>query len=190
MAKRLRLDEHENHVVSVTPVARGLVRPVLVALGLFVLVALVSHEWSLAHRYEPITMLVVVGSALVVVATRTWRWRSHKIHVTSRRVIIEGGVVRHFRSSIELRDVVATHVDQRISERIALRGVVVLDSPTGPVAIGPVHHPGALCRLIDRERSRARDERPSFDTVFDYEETPVNEFWLQPRTQWRDRHGA
>jgi len=74
------------------------------------------------------------------VLTRLWRWRSHKIRVTSERVIVEGGVLRHYRSLVELRDVIAIRVEQRFVERVARRGSVILE--TSPAARRRrVHHP-------------------------------------------------
>jgi len=61
-----------------------------------------------------------------------------------------------------LRDVIALRVDQRVTERLARRGVVVLETNAGSVMIGKLRHPGALVRLIDAERANGQfDRRPT-----------------------------
>jgi len=111
-----------------------------------------------------------------VALTRTWRWRSHKVHVTNERIVVEGGVLHHQRSTVDLRDVIALRVDQRVTERLARRGVVVLETNAGSVMIGKLRHPGALVRLIDAERANGQfDPAPTTrlrlrrSEPFDYE---------------------
>jgi hypothetical protein len=113
--------------------------------------------------------------------TRAWRWRSHKVHVTNERIVQEGGVLRHYRSSIELPDVIATRVDQRVSERLTRRGLLVLETAAGPIVVGKVRHPGALCRLIDAERSGHAIRPLPLDTVFGFEEPEALGFEVRPQ---------
>jgi uncharacterized membrane protein YdbT with pleckstrin-like domain len=115
-----------------------------------------------------------------------WRWRSHKVHVTNDRVIIEGGVLRHQRTSVELRDVLATRVVQRLGERLTRRGFVFLETALGPMVVGQVRHPGALCRLIDAERAGAQSSSLPLDTVFTYEERDPFDLQIQP-DEWQRR---
>lgn len=181
VGRRLLLRDDEVHVISVTPVGRGIVRPLLVVILDAAIVQWSSHHVPLVRSHYMLSLLVLVGPALVVVATRTWRWRSHKIHVTSERIVVEGGVARHFATSYELRDVVATRVNQRVGERMLRRGVVLLDFGEGPVFIGRIRHPTAFGRIIDRERRHHQREQFPLDTVFDFgEPTPV-QYWEIPR---------
>jgi len=161
--------DEEVTVISVTPLAEGVVVPLLTLVAALVLVLEGAAHVHFLRVIEGWLALVVVAPVAVVALTRTWRWRSHKVHVTSQRVLLEGGVLRHWRSSIELRDVLATRVDQRVSERLARRGMVVLETRLGPVSLGRVRHPGALCRMIDAERSHEYESIP-LDTVFTFEE--------------------
>jgi len=176
--------EDEVRIVSVTPVAVGLVRPALTALALAVLVQIGSFHVSFIHHHEAWFLLVLVGPALVIVATRTWRWRSHKIHLTNERLTVEGGVVRHYRSAVELADVYATRVDQRVHERLSRRGTVVLETAGGTFLVGRVRHPSALCRLIERERASHHDDRVPFDTVFEFDDPSSHDFHVDPRRRW------
>jgi uncharacterized membrane protein YdbT with pleckstrin-like domain len=116
-----------------------------------------------------------------VALTRTWRWRSHKVHVTNERIVLEGGVLHHQRSTVDLRDVVALRVDQRVSERLTRRGVVVLETNGGSIMIGKLRHPGALVRLIDAERTNIYVDPVPFDTVFGYEEPEPFDYEVRPR---------
>lgn len=179
------LHEHETNVISITPIARGIVRPILVTLIMISAVIAGAHFVHLVHQHASLLALILVGPCLVLVLTRLWRWRSHKIHVTTERVMLEGGVARHTRTAIDLRDVVATEVDQRLFERLTRRGRVDLVTRTGTLSLGRVRHPAALSRLIDRERLRHVNEPLPLATVFDYETAPRHEYEITPRRRWR-----
>ncbi|MGH9021392.1 MAG: PH domain-containing protein [Acidimicrobiales bacterium] len=185
MARRMTWREGERRVVSVTPVSRGVVAPALFALVGAAAVAVVAHYWTWLRHDAGWVGLVVVAPALLVVATRTWRWRSHKVHVSSERLVVEGGVARRHRAAVELVDVHALHVTQGVVDRLARRGEVTVETPSGPVVLGVVRHPAALVRLIERERGARVADRPPFDTVFDYEDPADHAYDVDPR--WR-RH--
>ena len=182
MATKWRDDEVT--VISVTPLAEGVIAPLLVLVAALVLVFEGAAHFHFLRVIEGWLALVVVAPVGLVALTRTWRWRSHKVHVTSQRVLLEGGALRHWRSSIELRDVLATRVDQRVSERLARRGVVVLETRLGPVSLGRVRHPGALCRMIDAERSHESESLP-LDTVFTFEEADLLHRRVRLEPPWR-----
>jgi hypothetical protein len=180
---RLALRRGELRIIAVTPVARGVVRPVLAFVTAIILsVYGVEHVGLLrTYRWE-YTAILVVPAALLAGA-RIWRWRSHKLRVTSERIIAEGGALRHWREEIELVDVVACSVDQRLLERLTRRGLVVLETSTGPSVLGLVRHPAALCRVIDQQRRLAHEEGMAFDTVFDFDPPPAPTFepWRRQR---------
>jgi len=180
MSRRLVLRENEVTIISVTPVARGLVRPFLVTFVTGALVIAAASRIGIVHRHESVIGLILVAPFAFVALTRTWRWRSHKVHVTNERVIIEGGVLHHYRSAVELRDVFATRIDQRVTERLSRRGLVVLETPAGPVVVGKVRHPGALCRLIDAERNAQPDDVVALDTVFSFDEPDPFAYEMRP----------
>src|SRR5580658_1191345 len=117
MSSRDLWREGEVRVISVTPVSRGVVRPFLLTVTTLALIVEGASRYSWVHRYEEWFIIVMVLPFLAVTLTRTWRWRSRKVHVTNERVIIEGGVLRRYRTAVELRDVLGTRVDQRVSER-------------------------------------------------------------------------
>lgn len=184
MSRRVEWREGETIVVTVTPVAHGVVRPAFFALMISVLVQWGAFHSDYLHHHEALFLLVLVGPALLVVATRSWRWRSHKIQVTSLRIIIEGGVANHFRSSVELPDVVATRVDQRVRDRLTRRGTVLLETAAGTFHVGRVRHPAALCRLIDRERHPFADRSVPLDTVFEFDDPSTHDYEVDPRRRW------
>ncbi len=175
------LREGEVRIISVTPVARGIVRPCLVGVVLLALVIFGGQHVHFIHQHEMVIGLILAGPFAVVALTRTWRWRSHKVHVTNERIVIEGGVLRHQRSTVDLRDVVALRVDQRVSERLTRRGLVVLETNAGSIMIGKLRHPGALVRLIDAERANNQEDPVPFDTVFGYEEPEPFDYGVRPR---------
>lgn len=178
----------EVRVISVTPVSRGVVRPFLVTLTTIALIVEGASRYSLVHRFEDWLVLITIGPLGLLTLTRIWRWRSHKVHVTNDRVIIEGGVLRHQRTSIEMRDVMATRVDQRVSERLTRRGYVYLETSAGPIAVGFVRHPGALSRLIDAERREGEKYPVSLDTIYTYEDPDPYQLEVRPDEWQRRRH--
>jgi membrane protein YdbS with pleckstrin-like domain len=186
MGRRGLFREGEVTVITVTPVSRGVVRPVLVTMTTIALIVVGASRYSLVHRFEDWLALIFVGPLAFVTLTRVWRWRSHKVHVTNDRVITEGGVLRHQRTSIEMRDVLATRVDQRVSERLTRRGYVYLETSAGPIAVGFVRHPGALCRLIDAERLVGESYSVPLDTVFTYEDPDPYQLEVRP-DEWQRR---
>jgi membrane protein YdbS with pleckstrin-like domain len=181
MAPRMVLREGEVKIITVTPVARGTVRPSLVGLVVLGLVIFGAQHLRLIHQHEMWLALILAGPFAVVALTRTWRWRSHKVHVTNERIVVEGGVLRHQHSTVDLRDVVALRVDQRVSERLTRRGVVVLETHGGAIMIGKLRHPGALVRLIDAERANNQIDPVPFDTVFGYEDPEPFDYEVRPR---------
>lgn len=173
--------EGEVHVITVTPVARGVVRPLLASLAIALLVQLGALHWRYLHRHEALALLFLVGPAFMIVVTRTWRWRSHKIHVTNQRIVVQGGVAHRFRTSVELEDVIATRVEQRVRERMTRRGAVMVETSGATMHIGRVRHPAALLRVIDRERAPSANDRVPLNTVFDFDDPLTHEFALEAR---------
>ena len=181
VSRRAKWRESETRVITVTPVPRGVVRPGVAALVLGAGVLVGAHYLSWVHTARLWLLLALAGPFVVVLATRTWRWRSHKVHVTSERVVVEGGVVHHTRHSVELRDVLGVHVDQHVWERVVRRGALSLDTAAGPLFLGVVRHPAALGRLIERERGALPGDRPPLDTVFDFEDPGARGYAFDPR---------
>lgn len=187
MATRTILREGEVRIISVTPVSRGISRPVLVAIVLVALVMFGAQHVHIMHEHQTLLGVLLAGPFALVALTRTWRWRSHKVHVTNERILVEGGVLHHQRSAIELRDIAAIRIDQRVSERLTRRGVIFLETVAGTISIGKLRHPGALCRLIDAERFNEASVPSAYDTVFSYDEPEPFDYEVQPRHS-RGRH--
>jgi len=171
----------EQQVIAVTPVARGLFRPVLSLVTAVVLVQFGASHVRFIHHHEVLFLAVLAVPCLVVVLTRSWRWRSYKVRVTDERVIVEGGVARHFRSSVELHDVVATRVEQSVAQRLLRRGSVQLETPVATMDLGQVRYPAALCRVIDTQRARYRAASVPFDTVYEFEHPDPRDYVINPR---------
>ena len=181
MQGRTSLRENELRIISVTPVVSGLFRPLLsLATSLVVVDFIVTHIHALSS-HEGLLLFIFSGPCAIVVATRTWKWRSHKLHVTNQRVIAEGGVATHFSNAVELRDILATRIDQSFTERLLRRGEVVLDTASGAFYSGLVNHPAALCRLIDSERATPPSGNLPLDTVFEANLQPDRIFEVRPR---------
>jgi uncharacterized membrane protein YdbT with pleckstrin-like domain len=187
MAKKSKWRPGEHHVISVTPVGRGLWAPALAAIVASVLVWLAVNHVHFFDEYRVLLAAILVVPCLAVLVTRTWRWRSHKIHLTSQRIVVEGGVLQHTLSEVELRDVVKIRITQRFRDRLGRRGLINVETPSGTLTLGMVRHPGALGRLIDNER-RNDVVSVAYDTVFDYDAPQDHDFDVsgrKQRRQWR-----
>ncbi len=187
MGMRSMLRDGEVRIISVTPVSRGIGRPILAAIVVVASVIYGAQHVHFVHQHEWWFDLVAAGPFVLVALTRTWRWRSHKVHVTSERILLEGGVLHHQRSAIEFRDIAAIRIDQRVSERLMRRGVIFLETFAGTISIGKLRHPGALARLIDAERFNEHGSPVAYDAVFSYDEPEPFDYEVQPRHS-RGRH--
>ena len=188
MARKSKWRHDEEHVISVTPVGRGLWAPALATVIAGVLVWLAVGHVHTFNEYKVPLAVVLVVPCLGVLFTRTWRWRSHKIHLTSQRIIVEGGVLQHTRSEVELHALVKTVVNQRLKDRLARRGLIVVETPAGSLTLGVVRHPAALSRLIDNERRHYAAGDVAYDTVFDFDAPQDHDFDVsdrQHRSRWR-----
>lgn len=188
MGRQVTVRDGEARVVSVTPVGRGLARPILAFITAVVLVQYGSARYAFVHQHRVVLGLLLAGPCALLVITRVWQWRSHKIHVTSQRVVVEGGAVRHHSRSMEFSDILATRVEQRFSERLSRRGELYVETVAGSQYLGRVRHPGALARLVDRERAR-RAYDASQGTDFHFEAVAPPGFYddeVQPeaRSTW------
>ncbi len=186
MSWRGQWREGETRIISVTPVSHGVWRPLLLTITTAALVVEAASRYSIIHRVEDWLLVVLVLPLAIVTLTRTWRWRSHKVYVTNARVVVEGGIMRHYRTSVEMRDVLATRIDQRMSERLARRGYLYLETAAGPILVGLVRHPAALCRLIDAERVSVESFAVPLDTVFTYEDPDAYQLEVRP-DEWQRR---
>lgn len=173
-------------IISVTPVSKGVVRPFLVTVTTIAFIVEGASRFHFVHHFENWFAIVVATPVALVTLTRVWRWRSHKVHVTNSRVVIEGGVMRHQRTSIEMRDIFAIRVDQRVSERLTRRGYVYVETVAGPVSLGLVRHPSALSRMIDAERIGTESDSLPLDTVFTFEDPVPHRLDVYPEERlWR-----
>lgn len=173
-------------VISVTPVSKGVIRPALLTVTTLALIVEGAARYYDVHRIEEVLLILGVLPLALVTLTRTWQWRSHKIHVTSQRITVEGGVLRHWESSVEMRDVLATTVDQSITDRLSRRGYVYVQSLSSTFPVGLVRHPAALCRLIDAERAVQTYHSDPLDTVYTYEDPDASPYEVLP-DQWQRR---
>lgn len=154
VSRRQQLREGEFVVVAITPISRGVVGPLAATVVTVGALWAAAATWQWAHHNVAWLSVVLVFPLATVLGGRLWRWRSRKILVTSQRIAFSSGVTRRHTSSLELIDVVATHVDQRWYERVARRGVVLVETPAGTFVTERVRRPDALCRIVDHQRQQ------------------------------------
>jgi len=167
MARRFRCASGERLIVSTTPISRGLWRPLLLAAMVTALVIIGGQHVTKVHTYEGACFAVLVGPPLFVALTRTVRWRSHKIHVTSERIVDEAGVLRVRSRELRHDEVLSVEVEQRLKDKVRRRGTVWVRSRNVDLPLGPLRHPESLVRLVDQARRGTRPSVTSYDTVFE-----------------------
>ena len=148
------LRDDEFVVVSVTPISRGVTGPLVATLLAVASLWASAATWSWAQQHSALLAVLFVAPCAAVLSGRLWRWRSHKILVTSQRIVQFGGVARRRLSSVELIDVRASHTDQRWFERLLHRGVVMVDTAAGAFVRERIRRPDALARVIDHQRQQ------------------------------------
>ncbi len=163
MASSRDLQPGESVVVRVTARPKGLVGPTAICLAGVIALALAAHHWT-GVRHAALWISLALVPPFVVVMGRLGRWRSHKIVVSTQRVIASAGVARRHRASLPLRDILAVHVEQSLFDRVTRRGIVVLETPHESFSLDRVRRPDALARVIDFQRTQiplAYDNTPS-----------------------------
>lgn len=144
----------ETVIVRVTARPRGLAWPVVATLVAVAGVVATMHFWIAARHWAALVTAVVIVPPSAVLGARLWRARSHKITVTSERVLASSGVARRHQASVLLRDVIAVHTEQSTLERLTRRGIVILDTPHGSLSLERCRRPDALARVIDFQRGQ------------------------------------
>lgn len=161
MSRGLRLEDNETLVISVTPIARGVLWPAITFIVLESLVVKLAWIFSFVHEREGVVLALVGALPGLLLVTRVWRSRSHKITLTNQRIFSTRGVLTRNETQMYLEEITATHSRQTLSERLRRRGVVVLESASGEISFEAVRHPAALRRTIDRARRENADSRTS-----------------------------
>ena len=182
MARRLGLREGEALVISVTPVARGTVRPSLVGHRRARAGDLGAPALAPAARSRDAARVGAGGSLRLVVAlTRSWRWRSHKILVTNERIVVEGGVLatsaQHGQPRRRGRDCASISGSRNDCADEAWW----CSRRRGAIMIGKLRHPGALRPPHRRRTSNDQIDPVAFDTVFGYEDPEPFDYEVRPR---------
>lgn len=188
MPRRYDAENGEELIISVTPIVGGIVRPLCgIVLGSLVTYAAVTYIGALrAERWWLASILV--GPFALIFAARVLRWRSHRVTLTSQRVVVRAGVLRRVTSSVDLDEVVTTRIDAGLGQRLSRRGRVILEGATVSMDIGLLRHPRALVRLIDAQRRGQHEASRPLDTVFSPEDagyhappSALDAFPRQPR---------
>ena len=161
-------------IITVTPVAWGLSSPGVLTAGLGALVWWGAQHVPFVHHYAGLILAVVAGPAALVLGTRTWRWRSHHIQLTTVDIRSEGGILRRRGQRVHLADVLTTSIERRGLDRLRRTGVVVVHATSGDLVLGPLRHPDALVRFIDSaRRSLAATSPTPIATSFGHHRSPT-----------------
>jgi hypothetical protein len=155
------------------------VRPLASVVLAVVALAVVPHYWHVSNHVRLIAGLVLLVPSGLLLATRTWRWRSHALHITNQRLIRESGAVGHHVDSYAWSSILDIAVDQTWRERMARRGhVYVVTTDHERVDLGEIRHPKAFVRVAWHHH-----EVPSTTAPFSIGEV----FTPRPETDAHDR---
>ena len=161
MSRRVLLENGEDFVISVTPIPRGILWPVITLIILESLVVKLAWISSAVREHEGVALVLVGALPALLVGTRVWRSRSHTITLTTQRIVSTRGVIARSETQVYLEEVTATHSRQSLGERLRRRGVVVLECSSREISLEAVRHPAALRRTIDRTRREDATSRSS-----------------------------
>ncbi len=161
--------EDEIHIVSVNPVPFGLTGPALSLLSFAALLVAGYESLAFVRQHLPFIALVILGPSALVILTRTWRWRAHRITVTSHRVQISHGTLRRKTDSVYFDFVVGVFTQRRVRDRLVRRGGVTIETQQGPLYLGTFRHPDSLVRVIQHQRDAYSRDAIPLDTTFDFE---------------------
>jgi membrane protein YdbS with pleckstrin-like domain len=145
----LRADEAI--VVSVSPIPEGLFIPALIVAAEFASLVISSNRWTWVHHHQWWLALAIVPAAFVL-AARALRWRSHRLTITTQRVIEQRGVLHQRRSAIELADIRSLEVSRGLLDKLVRRGTVNVSLDQTIVALRRLRHPEVIARVIDHVR--------------------------------------
>lgn len=167
--KRIDWQDEEIFLLSVGPVPFGLLGPLFsLALALFLFVTGMRYV-SLVKEHAMIFGAILLLPTSFVVATRAWRWKSHRVVITSMRVVVRSGVLRRRLVTVYYDRLLGVHSQRRVRDRLVRQGGVTLETDEGPMYLGRFRHPDSLIRMIQHQRDAfARDSIP-LDTTFDFE---------------------
>ncbi len=146
----------EDATVSVTPVSPGVTRPWILLMAVVASTREVVDVVRGLGPWQPWLYLVVAGPVALVAVVRTARWRSHKVHVHAGGITVQAGLGRRTQTTLSWDDIGAVDVERGLHDRLTARGLVVVETATGPWVLGLVRHPLALARVIEAQRHAAR----------------------------------
>ncbi len=95
-------------------------------------------------------------------------------------------MLRHWESSVEMRDVLATTRRSERHRSSVAAWVRLRPEPIVDLSRRLVRHPAALCRLIDAERAVQTYHSDPLDTVYTYEDPDASPYEVLP-DQWQRR---
>ena len=151
MSARVGLRPGESLVVVVSPVAQGVLGPLLLTALILGAVAAAAHlwVWPRAHDWE----LAVLGlPTLVVLCGRTLRWQNHRLAITTDRIIEVAGVLRRRTTSLEVATISAIHAHQERWDRLLRRGSVVVSAGDASIELRRVRRPEVFVRVVEQVR--------------------------------------
>lgn len=147
----MTLGPEETVVVVVSPVAQGVLGPLLATALIIGVVASAAHVWTWPRAHDWALAVLAVPTFLLLCA-RSLRWWSQRVTVTSDRVIETAGVLRRRLTSVEFASLGAVHVHQERWDRVLRRGSVVLEVVNDPVVLHRVRRPDVFVRVVESVR--------------------------------------
>lgn len=160
VSARVGLRPGETLVVVVSPVAQGVLGPLLLTACILGAVAAAAHLWAWprAHDWE----LAALGvPTFVVLCGRTLRWQNHRLAITTERIIEVAGVRRRRTTVLEVAAISAIHARQERWDRVLRRGSVVVSAGDATIELRRVRRPEVFVRVVEQVRQPPAPPPPS-----------------------------
>lgn len=151
MSARVGLRPGETLVVVVSPIAQGVLGPLLIAIFILTAVAVSAHLWVWPRAHDKELALIALP-ALVVLAGRTFRWWRHRVVITSERIVETAGVLRRHTTTVNIASIEAIQVHQERRDRLMRRGSVVIDVVDDSIELHRVRRPDVFVRVVEYVR--------------------------------------
>jgi membrane protein YdbS with pleckstrin-like domain len=157
MATYRFLSEDESVTLDAHRHLSGCITGVLSSVALILVVALVWHYWGTAPRGAHIAMACAMGLVAVVELVRVARFRSHRLIITTDRVVVRDGVVHQPAAEVDLSEITNVAVHQRLLQRVVGIGAVEITAGglAEPLHIRQMSHPKRLAATLRSAIERA-----------------------------------
>jgi uncharacterized membrane protein YdbT with pleckstrin-like domain len=148
----------EQLLVSSRASASSLLFPMLIFVVIVGGVIYGIASWHAAPNWGRDAAIAICGATALYLIEQVMTWRARQFMVTSRRIVAREGLFHRRGREVPLESIAEVHYEQRLSERVRGRGVLLVTCRTGE-ALAPfydVRRPRRIQQVIGDALARLR----------------------------------